>query len=98
MDLRDSLNAKRNQEGDLRAKLNGRKAAAVSKVVVFTSLINCMACNEQRETAPRYQTPFSQEIEGLDPLEKFTPLRFTLYDGKFTCSKFTNEEKLAELQ
>ncbi|GFS36134.1 hypothetical protein Acr_00g0044290 [Actinidia rufa] len=38
--------------------------------------------NERREAIPRYQTPFSRQIEGLDPPEKFTPLRFTLYDGK----------------
>ncbi|GFY97528.1 hypothetical protein Acr_12g0000690 [Actinidia rufa] len=37
---------------------------------------------KQREAAPRYQTPFSQEIEGLDPPKKFTPPRFTLYDSK----------------
>ena len=30
----------------------------------------------------RYQTPFSLEIEELDPLKKFTPLKFTFYDGK----------------
>ncbi|PSS21414.1 Mediator of RNA polymerase II transcription subunit 13-like [Actinidia chinensis var. chinensis] len=29
-----------------------------------------------------FQTPFSREIEGMDPLEKFVPPRFTLYDGK----------------
>ncbi|GFY94866.1 hypothetical protein Acr_10g0002510 [Actinidia rufa] len=29
-----------------------------------------------------FQTPFSREIEGMDPPEKFVPPRFTLYDGK----------------
>ncbi|GFZ15618.1 hypothetical protein Acr_25g0000270 [Actinidia rufa] len=29
-----------------------------------------------------FQTPFSQEIEGMDPPEKFVPPRFTLYNGK----------------
>ena len=57
VDLRDILNAKRNQEGDLRAKLNGRKIAAVSKVVPADS-VNRTTYSEQRKTAPRYQTPF----------------------------------------
>ncbi|GFY91447.1 hypothetical protein Acr_07g0016430 [Actinidia rufa] len=67
------LNAKRNQERDLQAKLNGRKAAAVSKVVPTGSVVRT-ARNEQRDVAPRYQTPFSREIEELDASEKFTPL------------------------
>ncbi|GFY90652.1 MBOAT (membrane bound O-acyl transferase) family protein [Actinidia rufa] len=29
-----------------------------------------------------FQTPFSREIEGMDPPEKFVPPKFTLYDGK----------------
>ncbi|GFY97478.1 hypothetical protein Acr_12g0000190 [Actinidia rufa] len=29
-----------------------------------------------------FQTPFSREIEGMHPPEKFVPPRFTLYDGK----------------
>ena len=29
-----------------------------------------------------FQNPFSREIEGMDPLEKFVPPRFTLYYGK----------------
>ncbi|GFY81324.1 hypothetical protein Acr_01g0011330 [Actinidia rufa] len=28
------------------------------------------------------QTPFALEIEGMDPLEKFSPPKFILYDGK----------------
>ena len=65
----------------MRAKLNGRKTVAVSKVVPAGS-VSHTAYSEQRETVPRYQTPFSQEIKELDPPKKFTPLRFTLYDGK----------------
>ncbi|GFS46134.1 hypothetical protein Acr_00g0100320 [Actinidia rufa] len=37
---------------------------------------------QMKEAIPRYQTPFSRRIEGLDPPEKFTLPRFTLYDGK----------------
>ena len=48
----------------------------------IAGLMNHMARNEQREVAPRYQTQFSQEIEGLDLPNKFTPLMFTIYDGK----------------
>ncbi|GFZ00158.1 hypothetical protein Acr_13g0015570 [Actinidia rufa] len=29
-----------------------------------------------------FKTPFSREIEGMDPPEKFVPPKFTLYDGK----------------
>ncbi|GFY90650.1 hypothetical protein Acr_07g0008470 [Actinidia rufa] len=29
-----------------------------------------------------YHIPFTLEIEGMDPLKKFTPPKFTLYDGK----------------
>ena len=81
VDLHDTLNAKQNQEGDLRAKLNGRKAAAVSKVVFADSMI-CTARNEQMEVAPRYHTSSSQEFKGLNPPKKFIPPRFSLYDGK----------------
>ena len=35
-----------------------------------------------KEPIPKYQTSFFQDIEGMDPLEKFMPQRFTLYDGK----------------
>ena len=34
VDLRESVNAKSNREGDLRTKLDGQKAAAISKVIV----------------------------------------------------------------
>ena len=81
VDLRDTLNAKRSQEEDLRAKLNGRKAVAINKVVPASAVV-CMAHSEQKEAASRYQTLFSLEIEGLDPPKKFTPLRLTLYDEK----------------
>ncbi|GFZ07044.1 hypothetical protein Acr_18g0012140 [Actinidia rufa] len=81
VDLRDTLNTKQNQEGDLHAKLNGCKAAAISKVVPTGSMTR-IARSKQREATSRYQTSFSREIKGLDPLEKFMPPRFPLYDGK----------------
>ncbi|GFS32725.1 hypothetical protein Acr_00g0024210 [Actinidia rufa] len=62
-------------------KLNGHKVAAISKVVPVSS-VGYTTHNKQREATPRYQTPFSLEIEGLDPPEKFTPQRFNLYDDK----------------
>ncbi|PSR88326.1 DEAD-box ATP-dependent RNA helicase [Actinidia chinensis var. chinensis] len=58
-----------------------RKSAGESKEVP-TCLEIRTAHVKQREATPRYQTPFSQEIEGLDPSEKFMLPRFTLYDGK----------------
>ncbi|GFZ18287.1 hypothetical protein Acr_27g0000260 [Actinidia rufa] len=50
-----------------------------SKKVLAGSVIRVV---EQRKAAPKYKTLFSREIEGLDPLEKFTPPRFTLYTGQ----------------
>ena len=41
-----------------------------------------MIRSEQKEVVPRYQTPFSQDIKGMNPPEKFMPQGFTLYDGK----------------
>ena len=35
-----------------------------------------------REPTPRYQTPFFRDVERIDPLEKFMPTRFSLYDRK----------------
>ena len=35
-----------------------------------------------REPVPKYQISFFRDIKGMDPLEKFTPPRFSLYDGK----------------
>ena len=39
VDLREMLNAKRDQEGDMRTKLNGRKVAATSKVVLVSLVV-----------------------------------------------------------
>ncbi|XP_057489425.1 uncharacterized protein LOC130775292 [Actinidia eriantha] len=36
----------------------------------------------RRRVDLKYQTPFSREIEVMDPPKKFVPPRFTLYDGK----------------
>ncbi|GFZ21149.1 hypothetical protein Acr_29g0003110 [Actinidia rufa] len=44
--------------------------------------VGCSTRPELKEAVPRYQTPFSQNIKGMDPSEKFTLPRFTLYDGK----------------
>ncbi|GFS37695.1 hypothetical protein Acr_00g0053490 [Actinidia rufa] len=81
VDLRDTRNAKRNKEEDLSSKLDGRRGTGAGERVPTVSMAR-VAPNEPREAVPRYQTPFSQHIEGLDPSKKFTPSRFTLYDGK----------------
>ncbi|XP_057495649.1 uncharacterized protein LOC130780645 [Actinidia eriantha] len=80
VDLRDTLNARWNKE-NLCAKLDERTVTVVGERVLTVSVARA-APSERREAVPRYQTPFSRWIEGLDPLEKFTPSRFTLYDGK----------------
>ncbi|PSR90966.1 Agouti-signaling protein [Actinidia chinensis var. chinensis] len=70
------------EEYDLHTKLNDQRAATSSKALAFIGSIACTARPEQREAVPKYQTPFSQEIEGLDPPEKFTSPKFTVYDEK----------------
>ncbi|XP_057510747.1 uncharacterized protein LOC130793111 [Actinidia eriantha] len=81
-DLWDALNAKRNQVVDLRQNLNSRReASAARSVIPVESAVHPVAL-VRRGINPEFRTPFSREIEGLDPLEKFVPPRFTLYDGK----------------
>ena len=38
----------------------------------------------------RYQTPLCQEIKGMDPLEKFTPPSFMLYDRKLDLRSYVS--------
>ncbi|GFZ15730.1 hypothetical protein Acr_25g0001390 [Actinidia rufa] len=66
VDLRDALNAKWNPEGDLRAKLNGHKAAIVSRVVPICSVAHTTR-SEQREAALRYQTSILSRNRGAGP-------------------------------
>ncbi|GFZ14402.1 hypothetical protein Acr_24g0005920 [Actinidia rufa] len=81
-DLRDALNAKRNQVVDLRQKLNSRSEASAARSVMPVESTARPVALIRRGVNLEFQTPFSQEIEGLDPPEKFVPPRFTLYDGK----------------
>ncbi|GFS38323.1 hypothetical protein Acr_00g0056810 [Actinidia rufa] len=81
-DLRDVLNAKRNQVVDLREKLNSRRVAGEVRTVISADSTVRPVALVQRRTDLRYQTLFSHEIEVMDPPEKFVPPRFTLYDGK----------------
>ncbi|XP_057463799.1 uncharacterized protein LOC130753627 [Actinidia eriantha] len=81
-DLRDALNAKRNQVVDLRQKLNSRREANAARSVIPIESAAHPVALVQRGINPEFRTPFSREIEGLDPSKKFVPPRFTLYDGK----------------
>ena len=76
MDLCETLNAKRNQEGDLRDKLNNQNVAVSGKVIVPTVAVARTNRLVPREPITRYQTLFSRDIEKMDPPEKFTPPRF----------------------
>ncbi|GFS40490.1 hypothetical protein Acr_00g0068850 [Actinidia rufa] len=81
-DLRDALNAKRSQMVDLRQKLNSqREASAVMSALPVGSAAHPVAL-VRKSMNYGFKTPFSREIEGMDPPEKFVPPRFTLYDGK----------------
>ncbi|GFZ19986.1 hypothetical protein Acr_28g0006910 [Actinidia rufa] len=46
------------------------------------SILGQSKLSSLRETVPKYQTPFSLKIKGVVPSKKFTPPKFTLYDGK----------------
>ncbi|GFS29531.1 hypothetical protein Acr_00g0007120 [Actinidia rufa] len=81
-DLRDALNAKRNQVIDLRQKLNSQREASVVRSVLPMESVARQVALVRRGVNLGFRTPFSREIEGMDPLEKFIPPRFTLYDGK----------------
>ncbi|GFS30539.1 hypothetical protein Acr_00g0012510 [Actinidia rufa] len=81
-DLRDVLNAKRSQMVDLRQKLNSRKEANAVRSVMPMESAACPVALVRRGVNLGFQTPFSWEIEGMDPPEKFVPPRFTLYDRK----------------
>ncbi|GFZ02308.1 hypothetical protein Acr_15g0009160 [Actinidia rufa] len=81
-DLRDALNAKRNQVVDLREKINSRKVVGEVRTVIPADSTVRPVVLVQRRTDLRYQTPFSHEIKVMDPLKKFVSPRFTLYDGK----------------
>ena len=82
MDLCETLNAKQNWERDLHDKLNNSATTSLDKVIILAKLVARMTKPVPREPILRYQTPFSQDIEGIDPSEKFTPPGFTLYDWK----------------
>ncbi|GFZ19655.1 hypothetical protein Acr_28g0003600 [Actinidia rufa] len=81
-DLRDALNAKRSQMVDLRQKLNSRREASAVMSVIPVGSATCPVAFVRKGVDVGFQTPFSREIEGMDPPEKFVPPRFTLYDGK----------------
>ncbi|GFZ04896.1 hypothetical protein Acr_17g0004680 [Actinidia rufa] len=67
---------------DLRQKLNSRREASeVMSVVPVGSAAHPVAL-VRKGVNFGFQTPFSREIEGMDPPEKFVPPRFTLYDRK----------------
>ncbi|GFY82876.1 hypothetical protein Acr_02g0011160 [Actinidia rufa] len=71
--LRDTLNAKRSQMVDLRQKLNSRReASAVMSVIPVGSAARPVAF-VRKGVNVGFQTPFSREIEGMDPPEKFVP-------------------------
>ncbi|GFZ15662.1 hypothetical protein Acr_25g0000710 [Actinidia rufa] len=81
-DLRDALNAKRSQMVDLRQKLNSRREANVAMSIMPVGSMAHRVVLVRKGVNFGFQTPFFQEIEGMDPLDKFVPPKFTLYDGK----------------
>ena len=82
MDLLKMINAKRHRESDMREKLNNRAVATLVKTIIPIGSIAQATVSMQKGSVIRYQTPFSQKIKEIEPPKKFTPLKFTLYDGK----------------
>ena len=80
MDLCERLNAKRNQEDNLRAKLNNRIAATLDKVIIPEGSIARTIV--LREPLPEVPNTILPRHHGMDPPQKFTPPKFTLYDEK----------------
>ena len=66
----------------MRTKLNGQKVVTTSKVIVPAGITTCTTRSKLREAASRYQTPLSQDIEGMDPPKILILPRFMLYNGK----------------
>ncbi|GFZ19486.1 hypothetical protein Acr_28g0001910 [Actinidia rufa] len=58
------------------------KAATALEKVIPEKSITQISSFVAKEQIRRYQTPFTPEIEGMDPLGKFTRPKLTLYDGK----------------
>ena len=60
------------------------------KTIILERLVTRITKSEPREPIPRYQTPFSLDVEGMDPLKKLTMPKFTLYNGKFDPRSYTS--------
>ncbi|GFS36307.1 hypothetical protein Acr_00g0045270 [Actinidia rufa] len=72
MDLYDMLNAKRNQEFDLQAKLNGHKEETISKVVPVGSAVR---------TAHKGRLPQDTRFHSLEKSKDWTHQRSSHYQG-----------------
>ena len=82
MALHETINAKHNLEGDQNTKLHNRITTTPVKTIILARLVAYADRSTPREPISSYQTPFSMDIEGMNPPKKFTPPKFTLYDDK----------------
>ncbi|GFY97502.1 hypothetical protein Acr_12g0000430 [Actinidia rufa] len=83
MNLRHHLNATQGrEEGDLRAKLVAKVTVAVRLILSVRSEARIPRSVQMEQLLPRYQIPFTLEIERMEPPEKFIPPKFTIYDSK----------------
>ena len=83
MDLHHALNAKRGkEEGELWVKLVVKAALVVKSVLAMTLVARIPRSLHTEQLLLRYQTPFTTEIEGEEPLKKFNPPKFTMYNRK----------------
>ena len=61
-------------------------AGKAARAVMTTKIIPERSVTKTAKSTPRelqrYQTLFVPKIKGMDPLEKFNLLKFTLYNGK----------------
>ena len=71
-------------EGDLRAKQVARVAAAARSILPMRLKGRTLRSAQMEQLLSRYQTPFTPEIEGTEPLEKYTSPKFNIYQTLFT--------------
>ena len=74
------INANRNQEGDMRAKLFNQTIAPIT-IAIQARPIAHTTMFVPKEPLSRYQTPFSPKIEGMDPPKDIYAAKvYTLWD------------------
>ena len=62
------------------AKLVAKAIVATRSIIRVKPKANTLRSTHKEQFLSRY--PFMPEIKGMEPLERFNPLKFAMYDGK----------------